>query len=119
MRRPVFPVLSVVSALAVVSLLNGCVYSNVRTPYGYLSATPADVKAAPADPAVTGRGCNHSVLFLVAWGNGGYAAAARDALKDHPGAILYDVKSDIHATAALFGLYTRQCTVVTGKAGAP
>lgn len=114
MRRP-----ALAAAALFCAALSSCIYSNVRTPYGYLSSTPGDVKAQTADPVVTGRGCNHSVLFLIAWGDGGYAGAARDAMKDNPGAILYDVKSDIHATAVLFGLYTRQCTVVTGRVGKP
>lgn len=59
------------------------------------------------------------MLYLVAWGDGGYAAAAKAALKDNPDRLLYDVKSDFQAQAALLGLYTRTCTVVTGRAAKP
>lgn len=106
---------------AVVSLmalcLNGCglLYTDVRLPRGYRSATPADVKASPEDKVVTGEACGHSLLFLFAWGNAGYAAAVRNALAGNDGAVLYDVKSDMRAQSVL-GLYTTFCTVVTGRA---
>lgn len=95
----------------------GCLYTDVRVPRAYRSATPADVKAAAADETVTGRACNHTVLYLVALGDAGYAAAAADALKDRRDAALYDVKADTKVTSALLGLYSRVCTVLTGKAG--
>lgn len=100
-------------------LLSGCLYANVRTPWAYRTATPADVKSGAADPLLEGKACNRSLLFLVAWGDGGYAAAAADALKDRPGAILYDVRADVRVTSVLFGLYSRTCTVLTGRAGSP
>ncbi|MBI3298420.1 MAG: hypothetical protein HYZ75_09675 [Elusimicrobia bacterium] len=107
-----------VAALAAVSL-TGCLYTDVRMPRAYRSATPADVKAAPADAAVTGRSCMRSLLFLFAWGDAGYAAAARDALKESPDAVLYDVKSDVKLNSYLLGLYSQSCTIVTGRAGRP
>ncbi len=99
-------------------LLNGCglLYTNVHVPRAYRSATPVDVTSKASDTLVTGEACNHSVLFLVAWGNGGYATAVKNALADEPsGSILYDVQSDLKATIYLIGLYTRSCTIVTGK----
>jgi hypothetical protein len=101
--------------------LSGCgiLYTDVKVPRAYRTAVPSEVKATPEDPAVTGRSCSRSVLYMVAWGDGGYAAAAKDALKDHPASVLYDVKSDFHAFAVLLGLYTRSCTVLTAKAAKP
>ena len=98
---------------------SGCLYTNVRGPRAYRSATPSDVKASVDDARAEGRGCNRTVLYLFAWGNGGYAAAVEDALVDTRSMILYDVQSDIQVTSALLGLYTKICTVVTGKIGRP
>jgi hypothetical protein len=99
--------------------LGGCgiLYTNIHGPYAYRSASPSEVKAAPFDPTTSGLACNYSLLYLVAWGDGGYAAATRKALDGKPEAILYDVKSDIKVTAVLLGLYTRTCTKVTGRVG--
>jgi hypothetical protein len=108
--------------ILVVALLSGCglIYTNVQVPRAYRSASPIDVEAKASDKIVTGQSCNQSVLFLVAWGKGGYVAAVRDALKDEPyGSILYDVKTDLKAKAYLVGLYTKTCTVVTGKVASP
>lgn len=94
----------------------GLIYTNIHGPRSYRSASPAEVKAASDDPLVQGKACNYSVLYLVAWGNGGYAAAVRQALKDHPDRILYDVKTDMKVKSILIGLYTKVCTKVTGRA---
>ncbi len=97
---------------------SGCLYTDVQVPRAYRSASPIDVKARPSDKLVVGESCNHSVLFLVAWGNGGYVGAIRNALVNEPqSAILYDVHVDLKAKAYVFGLYTQTCTVVTGKVG--
>ncbi|MDE2491426.1 MAG: hypothetical protein KGM24_11290 [Elusimicrobia bacterium] len=96
----------------------GILYTDVKLPRGYRSASPSDVKAAPNDPLVTGRSCSRSALYLVAWGDSSYAAAVQDALKGRDG-ILYDVRSDMKANAYALGLYTRVCTVLTGKLGQP
>lgn len=100
-------------------LLSGCLYADVHVPRAYRSATPADVKAAAADPAASGRACNRVVLYLVAWGDAGYAAAVRDALKGAPDAVLYDVKTDVKVNSYVLGLYSRSCTLVTGRVGRP
>ncbi|MDE2293181.1 MAG: hypothetical protein KGL53_13955 [Elusimicrobia bacterium] len=99
--------------------MTGCLYTDVRVPRAYRSATPADVKAAASDAAVEGKACDRSVLFLVAWGDAGYAAAVRDALKGREDAVLYDVRSDVRVSSYLLGLYTRTCTVVSGRVGRP
>ena len=101
-------------------LLSACLYSNVRMPRSYRSATPADVKVSADDETVSGQSCNKSLLYLVAWGDAGFAAATRKALEGKPqGSTLYDVKSDMKANSYLLGLYTRVCTIVTGKVAKP
>lgn len=99
--------------------LTGCLYADVRWPRAYRSATPSDVKAASADPVVSGTSCNTLLLYLVAWGDAGYAKAVKAALKDHPDGLLYDVRSDVKMKSYLLGLYSRSCTVVTGRVGRP
>ncbi len=107
--------------VACAAALSGCgiLYTDVRLPRAYRTAVPSEVKAAPDDPRVEGRACSYSVLYLVAWGNSGYAAAARDALQGQPERLLYDVKTDLQATGALVGLYARICTHLTGRAAKP
>lgn len=97
----------------------GLVYTDVRVPRAYRSATPADVESHSTDRMVTGEGCNRSLLYLVAWGDASYAAAVRDALGGDADAILYDVKADVKATTVLLGLYAKVCTVVAGRVAAP
>ena len=107
--------------LIIISLfLGGCglLYTDVQVPRAYRSASPVDVKSSATDKIAVGESCNHSVLFLVAWGNGGYVGAIRNALANEPtGSILYDVQADLKAKAYAFGLYTQTCTVVTGRVG--
>lgn len=100
-------------------VLGGCLYADVRWPRAYRSATPSDVKAAAADPVVSGTSCNTSLLYLVAWGDAGYAAAVKAALKENPEGLLYDVRSDMKVKSYLVGLYSRSCTVVTGRVARP
>jgi len=97
----------------------GCLYTNIHGPRAYRSATPADVKAASSDERVSGTACSRTLLFLVAWGDAGYAAAVADALAANRDAVLYDVQSDVKVTSVLFGMYSRVCTVVTGRVGRP
>lgn len=103
-------------------LLSGCglLYTDVQVPRAYRSASPIDVDSKASDKMVSGEACNNSVIFLVAWGNGGYAEAVKNALAEEPpGSILYDVYIDLDARLYLVGLYTRFCTVVTGKVWSP
>ncbi len=111
--------LSFAAIILSAGLTSGCLYTNVHGPRAYRSATPNDVKASAEDERVVGRACNRTVLYLFAWGDGGYAAAVEDALVKQPDAILYDVQSDIQVTSVLLGIYSRICTVVTGKTGRP
>ncbi|UCE63582.1 MAG: hypothetical protein JSU59_12160, partial [Nitrospirota bacterium] len=94
-------------------LFGGCgiIYTDIEVPRAYRSATPIDVDSKPTDKVVIGESCNQSVLFLVAWGDGGFVAATKDALKDEPpGSILYDVQTDMKGKVYAFGVYTRICT---------
>jgi hypothetical protein len=59
------------------------------------------------------------VLYLVAWGNAGIAAATKKALEPYPQATLYDVKTDVKVDSYVVGLYTKTCTIVTGKVAKP
>ena len=94
----------------------GIIYTDIEVPRAYRSATPIDVDSKPTDKVVIGESCNQSVLYLVAWGNGGYVAATKNALKDEPpGSIRYDVQTDMKGKVYAFGVYTRICTVVRGK----
>ena len=109
-----------VAALALCATLSGCglLYTDIKVPRGYRTATPAEVKSAPEDPVVTGKACNQSAVFLFAWGDASYAAAVRDALGTRDG-VLYDVRADVKVNAYLLGIYTKWCTVVTAKVAKP
>jgi hypothetical protein len=98
---------------------NACLYTNVTAPRAYRSAASSEVKASPTDPTASGISCFQSVLFLVAWGDGGYAAACRKALEGQPDKVLYDVKSDIKQFSVLLGLYSRTCTKIEGRVAQP
>ena len=102
---------------AVVSLIvlaaNGCIYANVHTPLSYRSPTPSDVPG-PLGPEVTGEACNHVVLGLVAWGDGGYSAAVEDAKRSSVARLIVDVEADTKLFNIL-GVYQESCTRVRGK----
>jgi len=101
------------------SLSSGCLYTNIHAPRAYRSATPSDVKAASSDPTVSGRSCYRTALYLFAWGDAGYSAALADALAGDPKAVLYDVNTDTHVRSYVVGLYSKICTVVSGRVGRP
>jgi TRL-like protein family len=84
----------VLAALVAVAA-SGCgvLYTGIRVPRAYRSAAPSDVTATPSDETVSGEACYQSLLFLVAWGDASYAAAARHALGGRTDATLYDVKA--------------------------
>jgi TRL (tRNA-associated locus)-like protein len=111
----IVPTVLFVSSIA----LGGCgaFYTNVTEPHSYRSATPGDVETNTGDETATGTACSRAVLYLVAWGDGGYAAATHDALKDRTGVILYDVRTDLRVKAYALGAYVESCTIVTGKIG--
>jgi hypothetical protein len=126
-----------VACLAVTGLLvlPSCLFANVTAPLAYRSPTPADVGGVGHLGAVTeGHACSHLVLGLVAWGDGGFAAAMQHAT-DHAAmlaspsvgssagtasaspmgaALLADVQADSSALNVL-GIYQRRCTIIHAK----
>jgi hypothetical protein len=95
-------------------LASGCVYTNVNTPLSYRAPTPNEVQGALGDN-VSGEACNQAILGLVAWGDGGYAAAVDDAKRRSGARMLADVRADTKLFNVLF-VYSQACTRVTGFA---
>jgi hypothetical protein len=94
--------------------VSGCVYADVRTPLAYRAPTAVEAHAAGAAD-VEGIACNQAVLGLIAWGDGGYAAAVADAKAKSGATQLADVRADSTFFNILF-LYDKACTRVTAKA---
>jgi hypothetical protein len=94
--------------------LGGCVYTNVNTPLSYRAPTPNEVPG-PLTQQVQGEACNQAVLGLVAWGDGGYAAAVEDAKRRSGARLLADVRADTSLFNVLI-FYAKACTRVTGYA---
>jgi hypothetical protein len=113
------PRLGLAALVAVTAIGCGAIYTDIRVPRAYRSAAPSDVQAMPSDETISGQACYQSLFFLVAWGDAGYAAAARHALAGYPDATLHDVTADQKVTSVLVGLYSKVCTVLTGKVGRP
>jgi hypothetical protein len=107
---------STISALAIAFAiaLPACLYTDVRAPLSYGSATPGDANGN-LGKEVKGKACNHGILWLVAVGDGGYDAAVKDARGTTNAAFLVDVKADTTYKNVLFGLYQRQCTEITAR----
>jgi hypothetical protein len=83
-------------------MCTGCLYSNVRTPFDTdLDRTTLGDKQ--------GEASMHSVLWLVAWGDAGTAAAAKE------GGLTTVNHMDMEIFSILFGLYTKQKTIVYGE----
>jgi len=99
---------------ALAGALTGCLYTDVRAPLSYGSATPSDA-SGNLGAEVKGSACNVGILWLVAFGDGGYDAAVRDARGSTNAAFLVDVKSDTTYKNVLFGVYQRQCTEITAR----
>ncbi len=104
-----------VAALLALSCLSyvGCIYANVHTPLSYRSPTPADV-GGKLGAEVEGKSCNHLVLWMVAWGDAGYAAAVEDAMRASGATLLADVRADSNLYNVL-GVYQRNCTRVRAR----
>jgi hypothetical protein len=94
-------------------LASGCIYANVATPLAYRAPTAQEAKAEGAAEA-EGIACDHAILYLVAWGDAGYAAAVADAKLKSGGSQLADVRADTTFFNVL-GVYQKACTRVTGK----
>ena len=90
-----------VCTLLLISSLSGCAYVNTRSPYDdNLDETTLGNKI--------GEASNHSVLWLFAWGDASYAAAAKN------GDISVLKHSDVEYFIVLFGLYMRRTIIVYG-----
>lgn len=92
----------IVLALAACLLtLSGCAYVNTKTPLDVnLDQTTLGQKSGVAEA--------RSILWLVAWGDASYAAAAKN------GGITIMRHADQEVFNVLFGLYTRYRVVVYG-----
>src|SRR5690348_16305759 len=93
------------------TILSGCIYTNVNTPLAYRAPTPNEVPG-PLNQEVQGEACVKAILGLVAWGDGGYAAAVEDAKHRSGARMLADVRSDTSLFNVLF-IYSKACTRVT------
>ena len=96
----------------------GILYTDTKVPRGWRTAAPSEVKSSADDPAVHGEACARSVMWLVAWGDSSYDSALKNALAGKDG-IMYDVRSDLKVQAYMIGLYTKECTVLTGRVAKP
>ena len=97
MKRIVYGVV----ATLVVCVLSGCVYSHVLTPYDTdLNKTVLGQKQ--------GKASMESVLWLIAWGDAGTAAAAKE------GGLTTVNHMDRETLFVLFGLYAKTTTIVYG-----
>jgi len=100
--------------IALACALIGCIYTDVRAPLSYGSATPSDANGN-LGAEVTGSACNTAILWLVAFGDGGYEAAVKDARGRTNAPFLVDVKADTFYQNVLFGIYQRQCTQISAR----
>src|SRR6476620_11804355 len=94
-------------------LVSGCLYADVKMPLAYRAPTAVEANAA-GGAEVEGTACNQAVLGLVAWGDGGYAAAVADAKARSGATQLADVRADSTFFNVLF-VYDKACTRVTAK----
>jgi hypothetical protein len=82
-------------------LFSGCAYTNIQRPLGTeFNKTELGTK--------TGQSSNQSVLWLVAWGDGGTKAAAEN------GNIKVIRHAETKIFSLLFGLYSKVTTIVYG-----
>ena len=88
--------------LALAPLFTSCVYTNIRQPLD------RDLQGSRLGDKV-GESHLKSVLWLVAWGDAGTQAAARD------GEITIIHHADRHIFSILNGLYYKQTTVLYGE----
>jgi hypothetical protein len=105
--------LSAAAAVLGLVLASGCIYTNVTTPLAYRAATLQEAKAEGAAEA-EGLACDQLVLYMVAWGDAGYAAAVADAKLKSGASQLADVRADTTFFNVL-GVYQKACTRVTGR----
>lgn len=95
------PLTIVMMVLMVVLTLSGCAYVNTKTPFDVdLNNTDMGTKVGTAEA--------YSLLWLVAWGDASYAAAAKN------GDIKVLKHADQQTFQVLLGLYTRWRVIVYG-----
>ena len=96
--------LSVLAAVATLafSLTGGCAYTNIQVPL-------SDNYNRTQVGSKSGHASNHIVLWLVAWGDAGSYAAAKN------GNITTIYHADRQIFSLLFGTYTRTTTVIYGE----
>jgi hypothetical protein len=93
-------VLLLILAMATITL-TGCVYTHVTLPYSTeLNKTELGHKQ--------GEASMYALLWLFAWGDAGAAAAAKN------GGITTLTHMDREFYSVLFGIYSRQITIVYG-----
>ncbi len=89
------------AAVLVLLFLTGCVYTHVTMPYSIeLNKTELGHKR--------GEASMYSLLWLVAWGDAGAASAAK------AGDITVLTHMDREIESVLFGIYSRNTTIVYG-----
>jgi hypothetical protein len=97
MKRSMF----VIAVMIAVLVLSGCVYTHVLMPYDTdLNKTVLGQKQ--------GKASMESVLWLIAWGDAGTAAAAKQ------GGLTTVNHMDREMLFVLFGLYSKTTTIVYG-----
>lgn len=87
--------------LIVTISMTGCIYTNIKTPYD----TDLDKTQLGTQ---TGEASFQSWFWLVAWGDAGTAAAAKD------GNVTTLTQMDKQIISILFGLYYQETTIVYG-----
>ena len=93
--------ISVIVLLAILFAFSGCAYVNVKTPFD------TDLDKTVLGKKIGKSSC-YSILWLVAWGDCGTAAAAKN------GEITVINHMDEQFINVLFGLYSRSTTIVYG-----
>ena len=83
------------------ALLAGCLYVKVKAPFD------TDLDKTVLGEKI-GESYIYSVLWVVAWGDGGTAAAAKQ------GGITTVNHMDVEVFSVLFGLYSKTTTIVYG-----
>src|SRR2546423_3693644 len=91
--------------------VSGCIYADVKVPLAYRAPTAVEANAG-GGADVEGTACNQAVLGLVAWGDGGYAAAGAGAQGRAGAAQLAGGRARTPLFNILF-LYAKACTPVT------
>ena len=90
------------ATLVAIATLEGCLYVNATYPLDInMDRTPLGTKV--------GQATRYSVLWAVAWGDGGTQAAARN------GGLTVINNADTHDEVYLFGVFARRTTIVYGE----